>query len=448
MAVQGHDNNAAGANVGRSYTNFLPPPPPMQLTGGTLSENWRHFEEAWTNWSIATKLDKEEKSVIIATLNSVLGRGTLDIARNLEVEDRSDAKSVLKALKEHFDPQKNVTYERFLFNSATQDEDTIDAYISRLRKLASTCDFGPLHDSLIGDWIVIGINDNSVRRRLLRERDFTLATCIDICRAAERAHQQVKTIDGEVDTVHKLWKTKQTSQHKQRNCKYCGSTHAQRRCPANGKRCKRCNKMNHLANVCQSKPQDAFQQEKEPNKKRMRKDYRQYKKKQLHLVEVTPSQPDTETDSDSCEYEVFTVNMTSPTQYIIQPDIKLPSQTHWTSVRMQIDNGSAVNCIRVQDLVTMVKKPKLRKSNVKLTAYGGHTLEPLGQIQLDIKINGLEKSLNFQVIDNASTSLLSGQASEELKLITFNRSLLVNSITTMQPVSKEKTLGPLSDGRP
>ena len=172
MAVQGYDNNAAGANVGRSYPNFLPPPP-MQLTGGTLSENWRHFEEAWTNWSIATKLDKEEKSVIIATLNSVLGRGTLDIARNLEVEDRSDAKSVLKALKEHFDPQKNVSYERFLFKSATQDEDTIDVYISRLRKLASTCDFGPLHDSLIGDRIVIGIKDNSVRRRMLRERLYT-----------------------------------------------------------------------------------------------------------------------------------------------------------------------------------------------------------------------------------------------------------------------------------
>ena len=113
---------------------------------------------------------------------------------------------------------------------------------------------------------------------------------------------------------------------------------------------------------------------------------------------------------------------------------------------MQIDNGSAVNCIRVQDLVTMVKKPKLRMSNVKLTAYGGHTLEPLGQIQLDSKINGLEKSLNFQVIDNASTSLLSGQASEELiKLITVNRSLLVNSITAMQHVSKEKTLEEYKD---
>ena len=36
------------------------------------------------------------------------------------------------------------------------------------------------------------------------------------------------------------------------NCKYCGSSHQHRQCPACGKTCKSCSKKNHFAKKCWS----------------------------------------------------------------------------------------------------------------------------------------------------------------------------------------------------
>ena len=58
-------------------------------------------------------------------------------------------------------------------------------------------------DELIQDRLVIGIKSHEVRKRLLREKALTLNTNLDIIRAAETASDQLKKIDGEVETsVH------------------------------------------------------------------------------------------------------------------------------------------------------------------------------------------------------------------------------------------------------
>ena len=56
---------------------------------------------------------------------------------------------------------------------------------------------------LIRDRLVIGIKSHEVRKRLLREKALTLNTALDIIRAAETASDQLKKIDGEIETsVH------------------------------------------------------------------------------------------------------------------------------------------------------------------------------------------------------------------------------------------------------
>ena len=76
----------------------------------------------------------------------------------------------------------------------------MDQYLNRLRKLASTCAYGALCDELIRDRLVIGIKSHEVRERLLREKALTLNTALDIIRAAETASDQLKKIDGEIET--------------------------------------------------------------------------------------------------------------------------------------------------------------------------------------------------------------------------------------------------------
>ena len=59
------------------------------------------------------------------------------------------------------------TYERYRFNKCDQKEhETIDAYVTSLRTLAKTCNFGQLENDLIRDRVVMGIRDNTTRKKL------------------------------------------------------------------------------------------------------------------------------------------------------------------------------------------------------------------------------------------------------------------------------------------
>ena len=63
-----------------------------------------------------------------------------------------------------------MTYERYVFFKRYQFEsENIECYYAELRKLARTCEFKDLKDSLITDRIIIGMIDNNLRQRFLQE---------------------------------------------------------------------------------------------------------------------------------------------------------------------------------------------------------------------------------------------------------------------------------------
>ncbi len=90
--------------------------------------------------------------------------------------------------REYCEPRKNITYLRHMFFTRAQGtNETIDAYVTDLKNKAKDCEFGRLTDDLIKDRIVCGVNNDTVRARLLRETDLNLAKAVDICRAIHKA---------------------------------------------------------------------------------------------------------------------------------------------------------------------------------------------------------------------------------------------------------------------
>ncbi|KAK7891393.1 hypothetical protein WMY93_023356 [Mugilogobius chulae] len=113
--------------------------------------------------------------------------------------DTAQADWKVKDMIEKFDnycsPTVNETVERYKFFTRNQgSSESIDGYVTELKLLAKTCNFGTLRDSLIRDRIVCGINNTSMRERLLRERAMTLDACIQLCRAAELSRENCKAI--------------------------------------------------------------------------------------------------------------------------------------------------------------------------------------------------------------------------------------------------------------
>ena len=419
----------------------LPPPEAMNLKTGNMADNWKYFEEDWKNWSTATKLSKEEDAIQIAALRHVLGRETRDIADNLEIADRTKPSNVLAALKEHFTPKKNVTYERYVFNTTLQNEDTFDVYLNKLRSLAATCEFGNLKDSLIRDRLVVGVRNNATREKLLEMDNPDLESCVKMCRAIERTQQQLKKMDGAQAEVHALGRGRHKSgKQEKKACKYCGSTHEKGKCPAYGKKCSNCDKWHHFSSVCKQKFPTEPKRTQKSGKGHSKGDWKRNRTYQSHHVDAEEEESEDDIYSDT--YQVR--KSKSKTKYMVLPKFKLPYQTDYTEIPIQIDNGSEVNCMRKQDLLQLDPHAKLSGTSTKLRAYGNSTVTPLGTADIDIKINGEQRRAEFVIIQEASSSLLSGNLSEDLGLITVKRELLVNQVTK-SPLTKDEIVKQYED---
>ena len=86
----------------------------------------------------------------------------------------------------------------FLINATNNIQgESFDTYLTSLCSLVKTCNFGGLKNSLLRDRIVLGLSDNSTRKKLLAEPKLTLEKCINICRANESTTNRSRDITSD-----------------------------------------------------------------------------------------------------------------------------------------------------------------------------------------------------------------------------------------------------------
>ena len=86
----------------------------------------------------------------VATLLTVIGNNAIVVFNTLAWDEEGDYKKIEKVLlkfEEHCEPKKNVSYK--FFSRAQESGKSIDQYITVLRKLCETCEFGTLKSSPI-----------------------------------------------------------------------------------------------------------------------------------------------------------------------------------------------------------------------------------------------------------------------------------------------------------
>ena len=241
--------------------SHIPFPAKLELRKGNLAENWKKFKRVWVNYEIATGLSERDANLRVATLLTCMGPDAIELCDTftLSEDERKDGEKVLEAFEKYCIGETNETYERYTFNCRNQEaNETIDAYVSALRKLVKTCNYGELENSMIRDRIVIGIRDTRTRKRLLQEKKLDLSRCIDMCRASEKTDERVKTMNQEeVSAAEKKMSknSKKETSMPNRECWYCDKKHAPKKeaCPALGKKCHKCGEMNHFAKKCKNK---------------------------------------------------------------------------------------------------------------------------------------------------------------------------------------------------
>ena len=160
----------------------IPLPSKLELTRD-LATNWKKFHRAWNNYEIAARLKDPENPTVnkplrTATLLTCIGSDALDVYEGLQFaneDDKKDIDVVLQKLQRCCIGETNEIYERYRFNKRDQEpNESLDAYVTALRALAKTCNFGVLENSLIRDRIVIGVRDTQARKKLLQVSKLTL----------------------------------------------------------------------------------------------------------------------------------------------------------------------------------------------------------------------------------------------------------------------------------
>ena len=422
----------------------IPPPPAMNCKGDVCT-NWKSFKQAWDFYCQATELTMKPEIVKVGALCSVMGPDCRNIMMHLATlseEDRRDSAQILGKLGQHFTPQKNVLFERFRFNSASQTEtETVDQYVMRLRQLSESCEFEALREGLIRDRIVMGTTDISTRDRLLKERPVPdLNKCIDFLRASEisRVHKSQLNIDIDNDasgSVHAALKYKPKSSQKSgkksskektsvlSKCKFCGNSHVRDReeCPAFGKTCKKCGIDNHFATVCRAS------------------NY-QNRARKVHQADVELSDSDSEDSIYAC-HRIGSVAKTKKSKFMTKMTFKT---TYPADVTVQLDSGATCSAMSMGNLQDILQsgKVKLDPPNGRVKLYDGRVVTPLGQYTFDVKIGGgTLNSITFDILENAPWPIIDGNTCIKNGWLSMNVEKAVNAVEAEnEPLSKSKIL--------
>lgn len=389
---------------------------PLRMDGN-VAENWRKWKQRWVLYAKASGVDSKDEETQCAVLLHTIGEEALEVYDTFTFTEAEENKiePLVAKLEAYCAPKKNVTYERYLFFSCTQNGRPIDAFVTDLRTKAKTCEFGTLNDSLIKDRIVCGIDSQSVRERLLRNNELTLEVAINTVRAAETSKTQMESLNSleaaAVNFVTKnqkqppryqpMKKRQQKQQHQQiKPCGRCGYIHKPKQCRAFGQTCHKCQGRDHFAHMCRTKGANTGH-------------------KTLNEVE---QQSDTDSDED-----LFLGELDSSQNDKNELFTKLTVNEE--EISFKIDTGAQCNVIPEHAYEKLSKKPSLQPTNVKITAYGGVRVPIKGTCTMTIKKNSKNLDAKFFIVAVEKAQPLIGlQTCRDLELININND--VNEVKT------------------
>lgn len=436
MSDEENENNAPprhGPQAGQMQAQFAPIPSlipfPAKLDmDGNLSSNWKKFRRMWDNYEIAAGLTTRENALRTATFLTCIGSEANDIYDGFDFldQDADDLATVIAKFEAYCMGKINITYERYVFNCCKQEDESFDSYLSKLRKLSKTCQYQHLQDELIKDRIVVGVKDNSVRKRLLQEENLTLRKCVDICRSAESTTAKLKTIVGaSVEDVHAVGKSKLAGKHRNtpnsshkhttyRKCKYCGQMCEKGKCPAFGKKCSNCLRYNHFSSECRSARRSS-----------------QYRGKR-HNVRQIEYLSGTEDDDD---FEIMMINKKHEVESKIFANMVLTEVNQ--TIKFQLDSGATTNLIPEK----YVPKDKIQNCERTLRMYNNAKLQPVGSCKMTVKNQKTNKrySVPFTVVSDEFPPLLGAMAIQKMNLVRvqYHNICAVSEKTTCQDIVAE-----------
>lgn len=378
-------------------------PKPL-LIEGNLSENFRRFKQSFEIYACANELSSKKPEVQAAILLNLIGEDALDLYNtfNLSEADSKDFEKILSAFENYMDPRKNVVVQRYRFNSRIQEpSEPFEHFLLDLKKLIKNCDFKDQQNSLLRDRLVLGVSDKALQERLLRDPDLPLDSTIKLCRAAELGKIQSDCIKNQISETNQFSLGLNTVRSKQSTfnrskvkndrpthkyipihqkssfsseaeatmpyqCKKCNNKHIRANCPAYGKKCFVCGKLNHFAVGCKNKTVRGA---------------RELYEHDLNSFSVPVQNDGSFNRPNSNEHLIIDGIKTSTSGFNLREWLQV-IRVEDIPIEFKVDTGAEVNILPLRLFRSVNNQFKVQPTNVILETYGGFKIKPEGTVHL------------------------------------------------------------------
>ena len=250
---------------------------PPERFNMTQPDKWPEWKLRFLRFRTATKLNKDDQDIQIASLLYSMGPESEHIMKHFPDDDRKEFDKMIVKFDEDFIPKKNVIFERAKFRNRVQCHgENVETFICALYELSENCQFGDQKDSNIRDSIVIGLSDKIVSQQLQMESKLALQMAISKTRHSELVKNQMCAGTGGAAAptaatggaaVHvqrsgserhdsKTGRNQKPrfnskSQEKERKCEFCEyNYHMRDKCPAKHEKCRNWHTVVHFKSVC------------------------------------------------------------------------------------------------------------------------------------------------------------------------------------------------------
>ena len=162
---------------------------------------WPQWVKMVDNFLVAIGGDAftpERKSAVLLTYLGTEGLSTSPLPTAVKVDGEDDFVFTKRRLEAHFAPKRNVCAERYRFRSRGQQSgEWVLEWVSVLRQLANTCEYGDRTDEFLRDQIIEHTSSTKLRQRLMMEgSDLTLIKSLTLAETLESAEREAKAMEG------------------------------------------------------------------------------------------------------------------------------------------------------------------------------------------------------------------------------------------------------------
>ena len=379
-------------------------------------EDWVEYSERFEMYLMANGVT--DGNIKRAVFLSTIGSSAYKLLRSLvgeEVKTKS-LDDLLKAMKEHLKPAPNVIAERFrFFKRDRQSGESVNAYITELRRLSEHCEFKTELNTYLRDRFVCGLNSETVQQKLLATKDLTLEKSLGVARSFESTSRDAKMIHGgglasgaaaavvhqaEVcgpEEVHRLNQQPTRGRQDTRECYKCGNVgHISVKCPYASYSCHRCGKVGHLEKRCR-------QEKKESSRGTA---------KTAPVRKVCACQATSGSGGGSLDNSEDCLSMDPLNLFLLgkqqsSDPVMVEVQLNGTPVRMEVDTGAAVTVMSLPCYERVKgEEQQLQRSDLKLKTYTGEIVSPEGVGQLMVRYHDQHLELPVTVVKGGVPNLM------------------------------------------